>query len=89
MFTGSNYGVSKVFCYRRIAVWNLDVMTLLLLFIPAIPNLWGIWHAYHRFFPTQQERLIWLGVCIFVPVLGGLAYLIFGMRRAKKTPQDG
>ena len=65
-------------------MWNFDIMTLILLFIPAIPNLWGIWHAYHRVFPTQQERLIWLGICIFVPVIGGLIYLVFGMRRAKK-----
>lgn len=65
-------------------MWNLDILTLILLFIPAIPNLWGIWHAYQRVFPTQQERLIWLGVCIFVPAIGGLLYLVFGMRRAKK-----
>ena len=62
----------------------MDILTWLLLGIPAIPNLFGIWHAFHRVFPTPQERLIWLGVCVFVPVIGGLAYLIFGMRRAKK-----
>lgn len=63
----------------------MDLLTLLLLGIPAIPNLFGIWHAWGRVFPTQQERLIWLGVCVFVPVIGGVAYLIFGMRRAKKA----
>ena len=62
----------------------MDILQLLLLGIPAIPNLFGIWHAWNRVFPTQQERLIWLGVCVFVPVIGGLAYLLFGMRRAKK-----
>lgn len=66
---------------------NMDIVTLLLLGIPAIPNLFGIWHAYHRVFPTDKERLIWLGLCIFVPVLGGLSYLLFGLRRARKyTP---
>ena len=50
----------------------------------AIPNLFGIWHAFHRVFPTPQERLIWIGVCIFVPVIGGICYLIFGFRRAHK-----
>lgn len=62
----------------------MDILNLLLLGIPAIPNLFGIWHAWNRVFPTSQERLIWIGVCVFVPVLGGLAYLIFGLRRAKK-----
>jgi hypothetical protein len=66
-------------------VLNLSLTSLLLLAIPAIPNLFGIWHAFNRRFPTDKERLIWLGVCVFVPVLGGLAYLLFGFRRAKKA----
>lgn len=60
------------------------ILTFLLLGLPAIPNLFGIWHAFHRVFPTPSERLIWLGVCVFVPIVGGLAYLLFGLRRAKK-----
>lgn len=65
----------------------MDIVNILLLGIPAIPNLFGIWHAWNRVFPTPQERLWWLGACVFVPVLGGIAYLIFGMRRARK-PQS-
>lgn len=66
-------------------MWNdIGFLGLLLMGLPAIPNLFGIWHSYHRVFPTEKERLIWLGVCIFVPVLGGLAYLLFGFRRARK-----
>lgn len=66
-------------------MWNdMTILNWILLGLPAIPNLFGIWHAYHRVFPTDKERLIWMGVCIFVPVLGGIAYLIFGFRRAKK-----
>ncbi len=62
----------------------MDILKLLLLGLPAIVNLFGIWHAWNREFPTAQERLIWLGVCVFVPVLGGVVYLLFGLRRAKK-----
>ena len=62
----------------------MDIQTWLLLGIPQIPNLFGIWHAYNRVFPTPQERLIWLGVCVFVPVIGGLSYLLFGIRRSKR-----
>ena len=60
------------------------ILQLLVLGLFAIPNLFGIWHAFHRVFPTPQERLIWIGLCIFVPVLGGVAYLIFGLRRARR-----
>ncbi|MDR1686520.1 MAG: PLD nuclease N-terminal domain-containing protein [Desulfovibrio sp.] len=55
-----------------------------LLALPALINLFGIAHAFRRVFPSPQERLLWLGCCVFVPVVGGLAYLVFGMRRAAK-----
>lgn len=61
-----------------------SILFFLLIGLFAIPNLFGIWHAFRRVFPTQQERLIWLGVCVFVPVIGGLAYLVFGLRRSRK-----
>lgn len=69
----------------------MDILTLLLLGIPAIPNLFGIWHAFHRVFPTPNERLIWMAICVFVPVVGGVLYLVFGLRRARKPslPEDG
>ncbi|MDR2605485.1 MAG: PLD nuclease N-terminal domain-containing protein [Desulfovibrio sp.] len=55
-----------------------------LLSLPALINLFGIAHAFRRVFPSPQERLLWLGCCVFIPVIGGLAYLAFGMRRAAK-----
>ncbi len=53
-----------------------------LVVIFALPNLWAIYHSFHHRFPTTQERLIWICLGIFVPVIGGLAYLFFGRRRA-------
>lgn len=54
---------------------------LALLALPMLPNLWGIWHAYrHRF--SGQQQIIWLVVCVFIPVIGGLAYLLFGRPKA-------
>jgi hypothetical protein len=64
----------------------MSITTFLLLGLPAIPNLFGIWHAFHHDFPGPQERLKWMGACVFLPVLGGIAYLIFGLRRAKRIP---
>ncbi len=64
---------------------NLDSpLTLLLLILPALPNLWCIWHAYVHEFPKQEERLAWLLAGIFLPVLGGTLYLLFGWRRSTK-----
>ncbi len=61
------------------------VLVLLLMALPILPNLWSIWHAYFRTFKTDVERLIWLGICVFVPVLGGLVYIIFGRPRGRKA----
>lgn len=68
---------------------ELSLTTLLvLLAIPALPNLFGIWHAFHRVFPTPQERLLWMGACVFIPIIGGLAYLALGMRRARHPGKE-
>ena len=61
-------------------------LVLVLLALPILPNLWSLWHAFHRDFQTSQEKMLWIGVCVFVPVLGGLAYVFVGRRRALKTP---
>lgn len=54
---------------------------LALLALPMLPNLWGIWHAYrHRF--DGQKQIIWMAVCVFVPVIGGLAYIFIGRKQS-------
>lgn len=67
----------------------MSLTTILLLGLPAIPNLFGIWHAFNHEFPGPQERLKWLGVCVFIPIFGGIAYLLLGMRRARKPGSGG
>lgn len=56
---------------------------LALLLLPMLPNLWGIWHAQRRIFPGQRQ-IIWIAACVFIPVIGGLAYLLVGRRQAIK-----
>ncbi len=58
------------------------ILKIVLLTLPAIPNLWAIYHAYNREFPTVQEKMAWIGAGVFVPVIGGLVYLFIGRRRA-------
>lgn len=60
------------------------VLFLALLTLPIIPNLWAIYHAFYRVFPSNAERMIWICLAIFVPVLGGLLYLFIGRRRGRK-----
>ncbi len=62
-------------------LFSLQPWQLVLLFLPVLLNLWGIWHAFSHSFATPVERLIWIAVCIFIPFLGGLAYILFGYRR--------
>ncbi|SDB58414.1 Phospholipase_D-nuclease N-terminal [Desulfonatronum thiosulfatophilum] len=60
------------------------ILIMALLALPILPNLWAIWHSFHADFTTHQEKMVWIAVCVFVPVLGGLAYLIWGRKRARR-----
>lgn len=68
-----------------LAMFDLTPAQLALCFAPALINLWGIWHAATRTFSSQVEQALWIVLCTFVPVLGGLAYLCFGLRRSRKA----
>ena len=59
-------------------------LAALMLTVPILPTLWSIWHAHFREFPSHNEKMIWLGVCVFVPVIGGIIYILFGRRRGVK-----
>lgn len=53
-----------------------------LLALPACLNLWAIWHAFQHKFLSQEQRALWICAAVFLPVLGGLAYLLVGRFRA-------
>lgn len=63
-------------------LFSLNVWQLALVFLPALLNLWCIWHAYGHTFATPLERMLWMILCVFVPFLGGVIYLLFGWRRS-------
>ena len=56
----------------------------LLLALPILPNFIAIWHSFHRVFPTHLEKMCWFLLAIFVPVLGGVIYLLWGRKRGRK-----
>ena len=56
---------------------------VLVAIVPILPNLWGVWHIWsHDFAGDLPKKAIWLLVCVFLPVLGGLLYLCVGRRFA-------
>lgn len=61
------------------------IYVLPLLLIPILPNLWAIWHIFRCDFNTAQEKMAWLAVSVFIPVLGGLAYVFWGRKRGKRV----
>lgn len=73
---------------QEIVLWTI------VLLLPILPNLWCIWHAYRHEFDSPVEKFGWMGAGVFIPVLGGLAYLLIGRRRTRGTvswasPQKG
>lgn len=59
-------------------------MQAMLYFLPAqLLNLWAIWHAFNHTFATPVERILWMCAGVFLPFIGGLAYVLFGIRRIK------
>ena len=65
-------------------LYNLPAPVMAALLIPPIINIWAICHAALRFPSGPQERILWVMLAMFIPVLGGIIYLIFGMKRSRK-----
>ena len=55
---------------------------VLVALIPILPNFWSIWHIWNHRFSSFQQKVPWLLVAVFLPVLGGLIYIFVGRRHA-------
>ena len=51
--------------------------------LPLLANFLAIWHAYKRQFNSPLEKVLWLGVGLFLPFLGGLPYWLIGAWRGR------
>lgn len=51
----------------------------------AAVSLFAIWDASRRDFGSPQAKFGWIQLAVLVPFLGGVAYLIFGRKRGRKT----
>ena len=63
------------------SLFSLEWWQIALLFLPALLNLWGIWHAFNHTFETPLERVL------FGPSShpDGQVNLIGALRRAMAT----
>lgn len=59
------------------AWWHVFVWLL-----PMLPTFWSIWHIWTHAFADYQTRMLWLVFVVFVPVIGGIIYIILGRKRA-------
>jgi hypothetical protein len=66
-------------------MFDLSPPQLALCFAPALINLWAIWHAGTHVFATRTEQALWVCAGVFLPVLGGVAYVCLGLRRSRKA----
>jgi hypothetical protein len=60
------------------------VLAAAVILLPILPNLWSIWHIFQHDFRSSQEKLAWLAAAVFLPVAGGVAYIIMGRKHARK-----
>ncbi len=68
------------------ALLNLIIWSIILL-IPIIPNLWSIWHIFKHDFQSPQDKMTWALIATFLPVIGGLLYIIWGRKKVIKGPK--
>lgn len=45
---------------------------------------WAILDVWKRDFGSSNEKSLWMQICIFIPILGALAYLFFGRKRGSQ-----
>lgn len=62
----------------------LDTIFVLLFYLVGIAG------ATHALLKAREPRsaLIWVAICLFLPILGTLCYAIFGINRVKKVTQS-
>ena len=60
---------------------------ILLFFIPILPNLWSIWHIFNHEFEFYNQKMKWLLIAVFIPVVGGIIYILIGRKRVKNEKE--
>lgn len=61
------------------------ILILILLVTPILPTLWAIRDIAHKSFRSQKTKVLWGMFVVFLPVIGGITYIVFGRRQATKV----
>ena len=65
----------------------------ILIAVLPLPNLWSIWHIWSHEFASFQQKVGWLCLAVFLPVLAGIIYIVYGrrfaLRKIQRAPEDG
>ena len=67
---------------------DLSETQMMMLVLPILPNMWALKHCFHHDCPTEKEKFRWMMACVFLPCIGGLAYILVGRRHASKEKID-
>ncbi len=67
---------------------DLSETQMMMLVLPILPNMWALKHCFHHDFPTEKEKFRWMMACVFLPCIGGLAYILVGRRHASREKID-
>lgn len=59
------------------AWWHIPLAML-----PMLPTFWSILHIWRHQFDDPVQRARWLMLVVFLPVIGGLIYIVTGRRKA-------
>lgn len=54
---------------------------ILILLVPMLPTFWSIWDIWRSTFQEYNQKVLWLVIVVFIPVLGGLAYIFIGRKK--------
>ncbi len=47
-------------------------------------TVWSILDCWRRDYDAVNEKVLWIQIAVFVPILGSLAYLFIGRNRGSK-----
>jgi hypothetical protein len=66
------------------SIGTLVLFVVISFALSMVPTVWAITDVVNRNFDDLTRKRIWIVLVVFVPCLGGVAYLIFGRRQGRR-----
>lgn len=58
---------------------------IVILILPMLPTFWSIWDVWTHDFRDRQQKMLWLCLVVFMPVIGGIIYIFTGRGLARAS----